>query len=255
MKEKTASLTFGLVGSGLSHSFSPSYFARKFKALGLPHQYVLFDLPSIEAFHTTVAALPHLGGLNVTIPYKTAIIPYLQALTPEAQAIGAVNTIAILPNGHLLGHNTDWVGFRQALAEDFRPAAPYRALVLGTGGASKAVDYALQQDPLCNGIDHASRNAGPCLLAYEAISADQLATYGLVVNTTPLGMHPRTDVAPTLPWKGCHPAQHYYDLIYNPARTLFMQRARMAGASVQNGLRMLELQAEAAWAFWQQHTI
>ncbi|MBX3102862.1 MAG: shikimate dehydrogenase [Bacteroidetes bacterium] len=244
---------YGLIGKGLSHSFSPGYFARKFAAMGLPHRYELFDLPAIEDFTALPASIPGLAGLNVTIPYKEVILPYLQSLSAEAQVIGAVNTIACLPGGKLAGHNTDWLGFQQSLAETFHPRESYRALVLGTGGASKAVVYALQQETLCREVSLVSRRATGNTLSYEALTPRLLADYTLIINTTPLGMHPATDDCPPLPWRGSHAAQHYYDLIYNPARTLFLQRARMAGAGTQNGLRMLELQADTAWAIWQQY--
>lgn len=245
-------MVYGVLGRTLSHSFSPGYFARKFTSLNLQHVYNAYELADIAQLPELLKENPQFAGLNVTIPYKESIIPYLHALSAEAQAIGAVNTVRFSPDGRLTGHNTDWIGFRDALAEQWQPKGPFRALILGTGGSSKAVAYALGQMPLCSQVHFATRHTTLAThIPYAFITPDVLREYALVVNCTPLGMYPDTAQMPGLPTEGMHAGQHFFDLVYNPAETLLLRTARTQGASVQNGLRMLELQADAAWAIWQ----
>ncbi|MFN7640415.1 MAG: shikimate dehydrogenase family protein, partial [bacterium] len=190
-------------------------------------------------------------------PYKEEIRSYLDSLSPEAEWIGAVNTIEFQPNGRLRGHNTDWAGFRQALLEAFSLPDAFHALVLGSGGASKAVQYALHQLPGCRGITLVSRStplgAGANHLAYTDLDSGLIRAHTLIINTTPLGMHPDVGSRPPIPYQVLTGHHLLMDLVYNPADTAFMQAGASQGAQVQNGLRMLELQAEAAWQIWQQN--
>ncbi len=268
----------GLIGRPLSHSFSPAYFQRKWEALGLTHlQYGLFPLETIEELPALLKAQPQLWGFNVTIPYKRAVLPFLDELSEEARAIGAVNVVDIRAGGRLTGYNTDAYGFRAALEERFPDFRPERALVLGTGGASRAVCFALRQ----MGVHYAkvSRRArggeaessgsgrgvsalfsseqaeaggesGEQVLTYEALEPELLREIPLIVNTTPLGMHPLEEGLPPIPYEALGPQHLLYDLIYRPAETRFLARGRLAGARVLNGLRMLELQADASWRIW-----
>ncbi|RMF20527.1 MAG: shikimate dehydrogenase [Bacteroidetes bacterium] len=239
---------FGLIGFPLSHSFSKKYFAEKFAREGLVHcAYELFPLERIEDFPALLRRYPELAGLNVTIPHKTAVIPYLDELDEEAAQVGAVNTIAIR-EGHTRGYNTDVYGFRQSLLE-FLPRPQGRgALVLGTGGAARAVAHVLRQLGLA--FRFVSRSPGKDRLTYEALRPEHLKTADLIVNTTPLGMSPNVDSCPALPWEAIGPQHYLYDLVYNPAQTRFLQRGAQQGAHTLNGLRMLHLQAEKAWEIW-----
>ena len=241
---------FGLIGRVLSHSFSQTYFTQKFYSLGLAeHRYDLFELATIGELPALLAAHPDLAGLNVTVPYKEVVVPYLDDLAPSAARVGAVNVIERRPDGHLRGHNTDVVGFRQSL-ESFYPLRgdAGRALVLGTGGAAKAVEVVLRElgipywlvsrDPLGHG------------LTYADLTPALVAAHPLIVNATPLGTYPRTDECPPLPYHALTPQHYLFDLVYNPAETLFLAKGKDAGAHVRNGFEMLCLQAEAAWEIW-----
>jgi shikimate dehydrogenase len=240
---------FGLLGQSLAHSFSPSYFAQKFEREGiLEARYDLFELPQIDALPDLLAQTPQLAGLNVTIPYKEAVLPYLDALSEEAEAVGAVNTIAF-EQGRLVGYNTDVLGFEEALLLLLpNNHTLQQALILGTGGASKAVAYVLKR--MNFSYTYVSRKEAPERLTYQQLTAEQLGNVSLIVNTTPVGQYPAVIQAPNLPYSGLG-AQHFLmDLIYNPAETLFLKRGQQAGAKVLNGLPMLEAQAEAAWRIW-----
>lgn len=238
---------FGLVGRNISYSFSPGYFREKFLRMGLSDcRYDTFDLEAIGEFPALVSRYPDLEGLNVTIPYKEAVIPYLQALEPTAAEIGAVNTIRVSPGG-LKGYNTDVVGFRESL----RPLlheSDRAALVLGTGGASKAVAHALGQ--LGIPLQVVSRNPGPGQLSYQALDAALIREFPILVNCTPLGTYPAVSGAPEIPYAALTPAHLLYDLIYNPDETTFLRRGAQQGARTKNGLEMLRLQAEASWDLW-----
>jgi len=241
---------FGLIGYPLSHSFSRRYFGEKFAQLSISDAfYELFPIERIEALPELLATHPNLCGLNVTIPYKEQVIPYLDSLDPAAAAIGAVNTIKI-EEGQLTGYNTDVYGFafalRQAIEKhqlDIR-----QALVLGTGGAAKAVVYQLSQMGIP--ASSVSRRSQPGVYGYTDLDADLIREHQLIVNTTPLGMHPQVDACPDIPYEALGPEHLAYDLVYNPAETLFMERAARQGAKTLNGLLMLEQQAEKAWEIW-----
>ncbi|MDO7850001.1 shikimate dehydrogenase family protein [Hymenobacter convexus] len=240
---------FGLIGRTLSHSFSQTYFTQKFYSLGLgDHQYELFELASVNELPGLLAAHPDLVGLNVTVPYKESVMLYLDELAPSATRVGAVNVIERTPDGRLRGHNTDYIGFRESLRRFFPLRPEARALVLGTGGASKAVAVALQE----LGIAYwtVSRDPLGAGLTYADLTPQLLAAHPLIINATPLGTFPRTDECPPLPYAALTEQHYLYDLVYNPAETLFMLKGKEAGAQVKNGFEMLCLQAEAAWEIW-----
>lgn len=247
--------TFGLIGYPLTHSFSRGYFTAKFAELGLDgtHRYLNFEIQTLNHFQKLLEEYPDLRGLNVTIPHKQAILPQLDRVDSVAGRIGAVNTIRITESG-TEGFNTDYQGFRKDLLaqlarhQRFTNLRGQGALVLGTGGASLAVREALRDlgvTPLL-----VSRAPSDGQLAYTDVDAATLQANQLIVNTTPLGMFPRTEAAPDLPYHLLTKDHFCYDLIYNPAETEFMQRARAAGAGAANGLGMLHAQAEAAWEIW-----
>ncbi|MHC2990438.1 shikimate dehydrogenase [Pontibacter sp. HJ8] len=239
---------FGLIGKKLGHSFSKRYFTEKFAKAGIADaRYELYELPEITAFPDLLAREPELVGLNVTVPYKEAVIPYLDELEESAAQIGAVNTIRIT-QGRTKGYNTDFIGFRDTLQQFYPAGAGSRALVLGTGGAAKAVWAALKA--LGIGYTSVSRNPAAGELAYTSLTPDMLQAYTLLINTTPLGMAPETEHAPAIPYQALTSGHYLYDLVYNPEETLFLQRGREAGASTLNGLAMLHAQAEAAWKIW-----
>jgi shikimate dehydrogenase len=242
--------TFGLVGRSLSHSFSQTYFTQKFYRLGLEDcHYELFELASASELPALLAQHPDLVGLNVTIPYKEQIWPYLTDVATSAALVGAVNVIEIRPDGSLIGHNTDYVGFRESLRPFYAPRGPEaRALVLGTGGAAKAVGVALRE----LGIPYwlVSRDALGPHLTYAELTPDVLAAHPLIINTTPLGTYPDVDTCPPLPYAALTPQHYLYDLVYNPRETLFLQKGREARTQTKNGFDMLERQAEAAWDIW-----
>ncbi len=240
---------YGLIGKSIQHSFSPSYFAKKFEREAITNaQYDLFPLPQIEDFPTLIHGANNWGGLNVTIPYKEQIIPYLDDLSAEAKAVGAVNTIA-LENGKLIGHNTDVLGFEESLLT-LLPSnyTSIKALMLGTGGAAKAVAYVV--DKLNISYLYVSRKEAPQQLLYPQINKAVLQEYSLIINTTPVGQHPAISNAPNLPYAMLGAEHFLMDLIYNPVETLFLERGRLRGAKVLNGLPMLKAQAEAAWRIW-----
>lgn len=240
---------FGLIGYPLGHSFSKKYFSAKFAAEGIADcRYELFPLAAVAEFSALLEEYPALEGINVTIPYKEAILPYLDAVIGAAQAIGAVNTIHRQGN-RLVGHNTDVVGFERSLVE-WLPASlvPTQALVLGTGGAAKAVVYVLEK--MGWDYQYVSRQTRAGGLTYAALTPELLATFPLIINTTPLGTAPAVEECPPLPYAGLSTKHWLYDLVYNPPLTRFMQQGAARGAQVKNGLDMLEGQAEAAWAIW-----
>jgi shikimate dehydrogenase len=241
---------FGLLGASLSHSYSESYFRKKFKELGLnDHLYLNFELANLHGFKQLISDEAELVGLNVTFPYKEAIIKYLDDLSSEAEEIGAVNCISI-KNGKTIGYNTDVYGFTQSI-KPFLDRNHEKALVLGTGGGAKAVAYALGQFRIpvfFATSDPAKKNKNT--FPYKSVNERMLASCKLVVNCTPLGMFPQVDKCPPLPYDAFTAEHLVYDLIYNPEETLFLQKARQAGASTVNGLSMLHLQAEKSWEIW-----
>ncbi len=241
---------FGLVGRSLAHSFSQTYFTQKFYQLGLEdHRYELFELAAASELPGLLARHPDLAGLNVTIPYKEQVWPYLHEVASSAARVGAVNVIEIQADGRLIGHNTDYAGFRESLRTFYPvPAAGGRALVLGTGGAAKAVAVALRELGIAYWL--VSRDSMGPHLTYADLTPEVLAAHQLIVNTTPLGTYPDVATCPPLPYAALTPQHYAYDLVYNPRETLFLRWAREAGAHTKNGFDMLERQAEAAWAIW-----
>ncbi|MCB0478100.1 MAG: shikimate dehydrogenase [Crocinitomicaceae bacterium] len=239
--------TYGLIGKTLGHSFSQKYFSQKFEAQGSDETYENFELENIQLFPELIASRRDLCGLNVTIPYKESIIPFLDELSEEARAIGAVNTIKI-EGEKLIGYNTDAFGFHQSI-KPFLKGDCHRALILGTGGASKAVAYVLKG----LGIDcfFISREPkGEFEYGYDAINQIMMNSMGLIVNTTPVGTYPKIDEAPDIPYHLISSKHHVYDLIYNPEKTKFLELAEKQGASIQNGYQMLIHQAEKAYQIW-----
>lgn len=234
----------GLIGYPLSHSFSKRYFGAKFAREGIAdYQYDLYPIASITELPALLAAQPRLVGLNVTIPYKEQILPYLQYIDPAATQVGAVNTVLRRHDG-LHGYNTDVFGFMHSLRPLLQPQHT-QALILGTGGAAKAVAYSL--DALDIAHHMVSRRHSPKGLTYEHLTAEVVARSTLIINTTPLGMSPDTASYPPIPYEAIHSGHLLYDLVYNPAETAFLARGKMQGAATKNGLEMLELQAEKAW--------
>lgn len=241
---------FGLIGYPLGHSFSRAFFSEKFEREGIEAEYLNFAIPEIGELPEIIQTHKELAGLNVTIPYKLQVIPYLTELSPAARAIGAVNVIKILHNGdetRLIGHNADVIGFCDSL-KPLLKAQHTRALVLGTGGASRAVDYGLRS----LGIEptFVSRTPREGQLGYADLTAEVIDSHKLIVNTTPLGMYPKTDACPDLPYPLLTPDHLLYDLVYNPEETLFLRKGREAGAVTKNGLEMLHRQALASWNIW-----
>jgi len=241
---------YGLIGFPLEHSFSKRYFTEKFAREGIAgHAYELFPLRAIEELPGLVSSRPHLRGLNVTIPYKEAVLPYLDTLDKGAAAVRAVNTIRIRA-GRLKGFNTDVYGFEVSLRGWLKAAAekPAAALVLGTGGASKAVRFVLDQLSIPYLTVSRDRQRGD--LDYGALDAPLINAHQLIINTTPLGMAPHTDSRPELPYHLLTSVHLLYDLVYNPEKTVFLAEGEKRGAVTKNGLEMLFLQAERAWAIW-----
>jgi shikimate dehydrogenase len=242
---------YGLIGKPLDHSWSQSYFEEKFRKENIKASgYSLFELEDIADLRKLVLADPRIAGLNVTIPYKISVIDHLDRLHPEAQAIGAVNCITVSRNGNhavLEGHNTDYLAFFQTLLP-FLPRGINKALVLGTGGASRAVCHALR----IAGIEPVvvSRNRQEGMMNYEDVDGAVIRGHLLIVNTTPLGTAGFSDIAPPLPYKTLSEEHILYDLTYNPLQTRFLKNAVSAGAEAVNGLEMLQIQAELSWKVW-----
>ncbi len=255
--------TYGLIGYPLSHSFSKKYFSEKFEKQQIANTvYELFELQSITEFPKLVHGIADLKGLNVTIPYKQQIIPYLDELDGIAARIGAVNVIKVMPDKTLKGHNSDYYGFRQSLINFLltnnithhviNNVATYteKAIILGNGGAAQAVKVALEDLGIAYQV--VSQKASANNISYENLSntIELFDKYQIIINTTPLGMYPNTDAMPQIPYHLLNEKHLIFDLVYNPPETLLMQKAIKQGAKVQNGLEMLYLQAEKAWEIW-----
>ncbi len=239
---------YGLIGQSLGHSFSREYFTNKFKELGLPdHRYENFELENIAQLPNLIKSEPQLLGLNVTIPYKRDVMPLLDNLSPQAKAIGAVNTIKI-DNEKLDGYNTDCFGFEAALRELLGSRKITKALILGTGGSAQTVQYVLHSLSVeTNSVS----SSGSGDLNYEELRSTQLIRESeLIVNTTPLGMYPKTSAAPDIDFEQISSDHILFDLIYNPGKTAFLAKAEERGARTSNGLKMLHLQAEKSWEIW-----
>jgi len=242
---------YGLIGYPLGHSFSISYFNQKFQDEAINAVYENFEIPTIDALPEVIDSNPNLQGLNVTIPYKEKVLPFLDSISPEARAIGAVNVIRIIHNGKnikLKGYNSDVIGFTKSIAPMLDKKWHKKAIILGTGGASKAIDYGLRNLGLETVF--VSRYERPGTIQYNTINADVVREYNVIVNCTPLGMYPKTEECPELPYEAMDNHTILYDLIYNPDETLFMKRGKQYGAQTKNGLEMLLLQAFASWEFW-----
>lgn len=241
--------TYGLIGFPLTHSFSKQYFTEKIEREGVAGAvFYLFPLTTIEEFPALLIDHPTLKGLAVTIPYKEQVIKYMSHLSPEAAAIGAVNCIHIR-DGVLTGHNTDIIGFEKSFVKKIKPHHK-KALVLGTGGASKAVQYVLQKLGIeFLVVSRNKREAEKCI-QYQQITAVMIQDYHIIINATPLGMSPAEDTCPDIPY-ALLTARHYlYDLVYKPAKTIFLQKGEEQGAAVENGYEMLIIQADENWRHW-----
>lgn len=241
---------FGLIGYPLGHSFSMGYFNEKFSNEGINAMYENFEIPSVDDILGVLDANKELVGFNVTIPYKEKIMAYLDSVAPEAMAIGAVNVVKVLRHNNkvtLKGFNSDVIGFVNSI----KPLLSQRhkkALVLGTGGASKAVKYGLEKLGL--EVLMVSRTQKDGMITYSQITPELIKEYNVIVNCTPCGMAPHFDECPSLPYEAMDSSCLLYDLIYNPEETLFLRNGKAQGATVKNGLEMLLLQAEAGWEIW-----
>lgn len=237
---------FGLIGKHIDYSFSKSFFTEKFEKENLPHSYHNFDIENIEQFPEILVKNKDLHGLNVTIPYKEKIIPYLDDLEKTAKDIGAVNVIKFDGN-KLIGYNSDCFGFEKSLLP-FLPLKTKSALILGTGGASKAIAYVLAH--LGFDFTYVSRKPNPEFIHYEDLDRNILENHCLIVNCTPLGTFPNTSAFPPIPYSYLSPDHLLFDLIYNPTETEFLRKGRKQGSNTSNGLDMLTWQAEKAWEIW-----
>lgn len=241
---------YGLIGYPLEHSFSISYFNQKFIDENIDAVYENFEIPTLDLLPEIISANPNLRGLNVTIPYKQKVMSFLDNISPEARAIGAVNVIKVIHSNDgitLKGYNSDVIGFTQSI-EPMLEKHHKKALILGTGGAAKAVEYGLKS----LGLETltVSRYQRPGTIQYKDITAEVVKEYNVIVNCTPCGMYPHSDECPELPYEAMDSHTILYDLIYNPDETLFMKKGAEHGANTKNGLEMLLLQAFAGWEFW-----
>jgi shikimate dehydrogenase len=245
----------GLIGFPLTHSFSKKYFEEKFEKLALTgYSYELFPLSTIDELPVLINKIPGLVGLNVTLPYKEQVIPFLTRLDETAAAVGAVNTIAITKRPgktELVGYNTDIFGFRQSIKPFLEPQHE-RALIFGTGGASKAVEHVLKQIGVtCFFVSRdKSKFIGSNCFAYEELNEFIISSFKLIVNTSPVGMYPASDYCPQMPYSAVSAGHLLYDLVYNPEETLFLKKGKEQGAVTVNGLSMLYHQADKAWEIW-----
>ncbi len=241
---------YGLIGHPLVHSFSQNYFNAKFENERINARYINFEIPSIDDLAEVLARNPELKGLNVTRPYKEKVIPFLDSISPEAKSIGAVNVIRVSRKGSktiLKGFNSDVIGFTKSI-EPMLESCHKKAMILGTGGASKAVDYGLKSLGLETMF--VSRFNRPGTVRYDNITPEMMKEYNVIVNCTPCGMYPHTDEYPNLPYEAIDEHNILYDLLYNPDFTLFMEKGAERGATIKNGLEMLLLQAFASWESW-----
>ena len=247
MEEKKSK--FGLLGKNISYSFSSGYFTKKFEKLNLKkHKYVNFDIPEIKDFPSIIEETPNLKGMNVTIPYKEEVIQYLDKLDETAKEIGAVNTIKFTKRGDLKGYNTDIFGFENSI-KPFLKKHHKKALILGTGGASKAVAYAFKRNDIK--FKFVSRNPSEKnQISYKDLSEEILEEYTVIVNCSPIGTFPNVNDAPKIPYQFISDKHLLFDLIYNPEETAFLKKGKEKGAAIKNGYQMLELQAEEAWRIW-----
>lgn len=245
--------TYGLIGFPLKHSFSAKFFTEKFNHEKIDAEYLNFEIRDIQELGHIILGNPELKGLNVTIPYKETVIPFLDDISPEAQKIGAVNVIKVERKPEercytLTGHNTDYIGFKQSITPLIGRGFHRKALILGTGGASKAAAQALTD--LHIEWKYVSRSPRDDRFIYTDLSAEVLSEYTLIVNASPIGTFPQMEACPAIPYDFLTPRHLVYDLIYNPEETLFLQKGKAQGATTKNGMEMLERQALAAWEIW-----
>lgn len=238
---------FGLIGKNIGYSFSKSFFTKKFENEGLNHSYENFDVPTLDNLSEIFSQNDDLKGLNVTIPYKEQIIPYLDELDEIAKDIGAVNVIKITENRKLIGYNSDYYGFQSSL-ESFLPLKEKSALILGTGGASKAVAYLL--DKLGFNYSYVSRSKDENTLNYSDLDQFIIKKNYLIINCTPLGTYPQIDRSPPIPYQFLTKDHLLFDLIYNPSETQFLSKGKFRNTKTSNGLNMLQSQAQRAWEIW-----
>ena len=246
--------TYGLIGYPLVHSFSHKFFTEKFAKEGIDAEYLNFEIPSLDDFLQLIADHPTLQGLNVTIPYKEKVMAYLDELDPEATAIGAVNVISVSRNNgkvKLKGFNADVIGFVRSIQPLLKPHHK-KALILGTGGASKAIGYGLHKLGLQTTLV-SRRPINDKMLSYGQLNKDVMQQYTVIVNCSPVGTFPNVNACPDIPYGSLGEEHLLYDLVYNPDRTLFLQKGEQQGAQIKNGLEMLHLQALAGWDIWQRH--
>lgn len=242
---------YGLIGHPLKHSFSQRFFFDKFEKEQTKAIYNNYDIPEITDILQIIQDTPELKGFNVTIPYKEQIIQYLDQLTPEAKAIGAVNVVKIERNDNrisLIGYNSDIIGFRESIQPFVKPDIHRKALILGTGGASKAVCKALEELNLS--YQYVSRKASEKTITYNDITKEIIDDHTVIINCTPLGTFPDIDNAPDIPYQYINNNHLLFDLVYNPEETKFLRLGKEQGATTKNGYEMLVLQAQAAWEFW-----
>ena len=249
MKKGVKVKLFGLLGKNIEYSFSRGYFSDKFQNLKLKkHKYVNFDLGDIKNFPMIIQQNENLKGFNVTIPYKEKVIPFLDKLDKTAKKIGAVNTVKLTKRGNLKGYNSDVVGFEKSIMPLLKNHHK-KALILGTGGASKAEAYALKRNEIK--YIFVSRNPeGRKEISYDKLNEEIIKKYAIIINSTPLGTSPNIEKCPNIPYKYISEKHILFDLIYNPAITTFLSKGKAKGATIKNGLEMLELQAEESWRIW-----
>ena len=243
---------YGLIGNPLKHSFSQGFFNDKFRAENIDAEYINFEIPAIEELKSIIKNNPQLKGLNITIPYKEQVIPYLDQLSENAKLIGAVNVVKIerLKKGKtkLTGYNSDIIGFKNSIEPLLQPHHT-QALILGTGGSAKAIYYGLEQLGV-TGTYVSREKTSSTSLTYPELNEDIIKSHTVIVNCTPVGMWPNVDDCPNIPYPLLTKEHLLYDLLYNPNETLFMKKGKEQGAKVKNGLEMLLLQAFASWDFW-----
>ena len=239
---------YGLLGKNIAYSFSKNYFTQKFKTDRIHNCiYQNFDIADISCFREIITKNIDLKGLNITIPYKEKILPFLNELSPIANTIGAVNTIEFASNGHLIGHNTDYFGFLESL-KPLLENHHKKALILGTGGASKAVKVVFKT--LHIPFLLVSRKLDENYISYSDLNKGLIMEYPIIINTTPLGTYPNVGQAPDIPYQFITSKNLLYDLTYNPSETTFLKNGIKQGAKITNGLKMLILQAEKSWSIW-----
>ena len=243
---------YGLIGNNIDYSFSKTFFNSKFKKEESNNSYENFDISDLSQLSEVLLKNPKLKGLNVTIPYKESIIKYLDRIDSNAQKIGAINTIKITSEGKLIGYNTDYIGFKESL-KNLLPISKKNALVLGTGGASKAIVYALKS--LNYKVTQVSRVKKEGITTYAELNKEVMIQHQLIINCTPLGTFPNIDQYPSIPYQYVTKNHLMFDLTYNPLETMFIKLSKEQGARISNGLKMLEFQAEEAWSIWKANNI